>query len=518
MSLYAPSDKSSRLTADSSSCNDIISSIIPEEEAIATSTNEGDNKGLILTERRVTYGNPTLSTYHGSLKLSLELLDQDGFNSTQREQRVAILHVAPDQIPEGILHATQLYRSWIQHLRIFIDETDENQDEFLVLLEMKDPESAMDFVTHMQGKPYTSFDPETVLQLYFVQDFEMTTSTENSTDNTVIDQNHSNCCAVCLEPLGNPNDETIAASMFTTVCNHSFHMDCLLQWQDSPCPVCRYDHAHTQDSSYLLSTCHVCQSTINTYVCLICGLTHCHQELANSNHHQPHATSDSTIQEDSHARQHYNETLHAYALITDTQHVWDFCGQGYVHRLLQNENDGKFVEMNDLYNANASSNLTMERPQNPQLTNEQEDEIIHRKLEGYASQYYSLLQSQLEDQRKYYQGRIEELKARAPNKGLHPVAPQTYIAALKQERQQLSQKLLSLQKKYEKVSENLSFLQNMNESLEVNRAVLCDTLRKVQEERMDCRKYYQSTLPPLRDQVTRLMLQLENQNHHHSSK
>eukprot|EP00525_Craspedostauros_australis_P004953 CAMPEP_0198128672 /NCGR_PEP_ID=MMETSP1442-20131203/49896_1 /TAXON_ID= /ORGANISM="Craspedostauros australis, Strain CCMP3328" /LENGTH=83 /DNA_ID=CAMNT_0043788879 /DNA_START=1 /DNA_END=249 /DNA_ORIENTATION=- len=38
----------------------------------------------------------------------------------------------------------------------------------------------------------------------------------------------------------------------------------------------------------------------------------------------------------SHARQHYDNTLHAYALDTETQHVWDFAGQGYVHRLLQN--------------------------------------------------------------------------------------------------------------------------------------------------------------------------------------
>ena len=28
-----------------------------------------------------------------------------------------------------------------------------------------------------------------------------------------------------------------------------------------------------------------------------------------------------------HALQHYQETLHAYALDTETQHVWDFAGK-----------------------------------------------------------------------------------------------------------------------------------------------------------------------------------------------
>ncbi len=45
--------------------------------------------------------------------------------------------------------------------------------------------------------------------------------------------------------------------------------------------------------------------------------------------------------------QHYEETLHAYALDTETQHVFDFAGGGYVHRLLQNMEDGKIVEGTD---------------------------------------------------------------------------------------------------------------------------------------------------------------------------
>ena len=48
-----------------------------------------------------------------------------------------------------------------------------------------------------------------------------------------------------------------------------------------------------------------------------------------------------------HAFQHYEQTLHAYALDTENQHVFDFAGGGYVHRLLQNIEDGKIVEGTD---------------------------------------------------------------------------------------------------------------------------------------------------------------------------
>ena len=45
-------------------------------------------------------------------------------------------------------------------------------------------------------------------------------------------------CAVCLERL----DPSISG-IFTIVCNHQFHCDCLRRWADSSCPVCRHVQA-----------------------------------------------------------------------------------------------------------------------------------------------------------------------------------------------------------------------------------------------------------------------------------
>ena len=368
-------------------------------------------------------------------------------------------------------------------------------------------------------------------------------------------------CAVCLEHMDWDHRHRSAAgaaattastttdsnTILTTVCNHTFHMDCLLKWQDSPCPVCRYDHSGLNET---LSRCHVCDTTENNFVCLICGIVSCGggggrrptaaavASLTNHNHdddddqfsrslekptavssssssslpamstgqqQQPLSSSQQRMLVSSHARQHYDQTLHAYALDTESQHVWDFAGQGYVHRLLQNKEDGKLVEV-----ADPNNTTSQERSLSPGLSDAQEGEVVHRKLEGFASQYYTLLKSQLEQQRIYYQGRLEEIR-REYESSHKPPSRRTcdWIAALKQERHQLSQRLDSLQHRCQKVSTDVSFLKSMNESLEANKEPLQKQLELARRERMETKLMFQDCLPALQEKVDQLMLQLE---------
>jgi BRCA1-associated protein len=211
----------------------------------------------------------------------------------------------------------------------------------------------------------------------------------------------------------------------------------------------------------------------------------------------------------SHARQHYDETLHAYALDTENQHVWDFAGQGYVHRLLQNAKDGKLVESSDPHTT------SQERSLSPgYLSDAQEGEVVHRKLEGFASQYYTLLKSQLEQQRTYYEGRLEEIRreysgssnARRKRK---TTGSADLICALKQERNQLTQRYMSLRTRHGKVLEDVDFLKNMIESLEANKVQMRRQIQDAQRERAEARNMIHQCLPPLEDRVTQLMLQLE---------
>jgi len=363
-------------------------------------------------------------------------------------------------------------------------------------------------------------------------------------------------CAVCLERMilsetdnnGSGSTADARSSILTTVCNHTFHLECLMQWQDSPCPVCRYDHSGLNEA---LSQCNICGTTENNYVCLICGMVSCggvpmqnratptwnatggpggsasairayspvcgrqapsyqpsstrtsDANTTNTNTLEPSEISRRLSQ--SHARKHYDESLHAYALDTETQHVWDFAGQGYIHRLLQNKEDGKLVEFH--HPSNSSSH---ERTHNPGLSEAQEGEVVHRKLEGFASQYYTLLKSQLEQQRSYYQGRLEEL--RRESFMIKKAQTSDLITALKQEKAQSTKRLASLRARHRKVSDDIGFLKNMNESLETNREPLKRKIQEAQRERMTAKEKMQQELPVLQEQVTMLMLKLTGES------
>lgn len=44
---------------------------------------------------------------------------------------------------------------------------------------------------------------------------------------------------------------------------------------------------------------------------------------------------------------HNEKTGHNFAMELGTQRVWDYEGDNYVHRLIQNKVDGKLVELPD---------------------------------------------------------------------------------------------------------------------------------------------------------------------------
>lgn len=284
------------------------------------------------------------------------------------------------------------------------ESTGNEERSYIILFLLDSPTAAQKFIQHLNNQPYTCLDETQVAQIHPVVKLEGSDGVNllslflhkypslDSNTQKGIDSNSENestvalevpNCAVCLEPLLVDDN-----AILTTVCNHSFHLSCYWQCVDSPCPVCRYDHSGLNDS-VMLSQCHICGSTQHIYVCLICGVVSCassssHNEshIENEQSSQYHNASDKALFSSGtggHARDHYDETLHAYALDTETQHVWDFCGRGYVHRLIQNAKDGKLVE--------TAHGPSQERlPEAGRLSDRQEDEVVHRKLEGFANQ------------------------------------------------------------------------------------------------------------------------------------
>jgi BRCA1-associated protein len=95
----------------------------------------------------------------------------------------------------------------------------------------------------------------------------------------------------------------------------------------------------------------------------------------------------------------------------ETQRVWDYAGDGYVHRLIQNKSDGKLVEL----------------PSSPSAAAEAgEGEMVPReKIENMGLEYAYLLTSQLDSQRLYY----EEKTAKAADKASSATASAEKAAA-----------------------------------------------------------------------------------------
>lgn len=152
-------------------------------------------------------------------------------------------------------------------------------------------------------------------------------------------------CPVCLERL----DSTVTG-LVTLPCAHTFDCDCLRKWGDSRCPVCRVSHLLLSSTSAQplargasgsasgpgghgeitrITKCSICAQTSNNWICVVCGVVGCGRYDPGKGH----------------ARRHWEESGHVLAMELETQRVWDYKGDNYVHRLIQTKNDGKLVEL-----------------------------------------------------------------------------------------------------------------------------------------------------------------------------
>lgn len=197
-------------------------------------------------------------------------------------------------------------------------------------------------------------------------------------------------------------DET--TGLLTILCQHVFHCACLEKWRGSGCPVCRYTQSPSftfpfprpnseYDSALAIEpACSVCSTTTNLWVCLICGNTGCGRY------------------DEAHAYAHYEESSHCYAMDISTQHVWDYAGDGYVHRLIQNKPDA-MPPSSSAALVRGNSYSGKDRHPNAAFREERlegsDDMVPREKMDAMANEYTFLLTSQLESQRRYYEEQLE---------------------------------------------------------------------------------------------------------------
>ena len=183
----------------------------------------------------------------------------------------------------------------------------------------------------------------------------------------------------------------LISGIVTIVCDHTFHCECLRRWADSSCPVCR----HVSDDSQSSTACEVCGTTESLWICLVCGHVGCgrYSGCGSSVHHN--ALTD-----------------HNFAMELATQRVWDYKGDNYVHRLIQNKVDGKLVELPDAQQGKGGGSSAADG----HGAGGMDEHTRELKLRGQEEQYeavvheYSLLLTgQLEVQRRHYEERLADI-------------------------------------------------------------------------------------------------------------
>lgn len=296
-------------------------------------------------------------------------------------------------------------RELVSHFRMVMTG---RMNRYLVLLKFRDGKEARKWRREWDGKVFNSMEPENCHVMFIKSIIFQTPKTPTNevssppgnSSKSFPDMTHDPftptttlkpfppptpslvelpTCPVCLERM----DDT--TGLLTILCQHVFHCACLQKWKGSGCPVCR----HTQPSPTPFgnspgeaSLCRVCDCDSDLWICLICGNVGCGRYKGG------------------HAKEHWKESGHNYSLEIETQHVWDYAGDLWVHRLIQTKGDGKLVELPDRSDARSRNKAA-------------NDDDYSGKIENIGLEYTHLLTSQLESQRVYFEDIVKKAADKA---------------------------------------------------------------------------------------------------------
>ncbi|GBP43004.1 BRCA1-associated protein [Eumeta japonica] len=321
----------------------------------------------------------------------------------------------------------------IAHVRFLRDGS---LDHYMALLTFRTVQAAREFHSAFDGVPYSSLEPNALCHVAWVSRVEWGRDGTPPPSHTELPT-----CPVCLERM----DESVAG-VLSVQCAHAFHADCLLRWGDASCPVCRCaqtpeprqhslcfecekqkdqeSHDSTEDETKE-NVSGVAEGLLDgveagaLWICLICGHVGCGRY------------------ERGHAAEHFLASNHTYALQLGSNRVWDYAGDNFVHRLVQNKGDGKLVA--------AEGGFTTE------------DGLAcgGEKLDSAQLEFTYILTKQLDRQRLFYEEKIariesehatecENLKSRAEEVETQATQLQEQIKSLNKENKSMEKKLHQL--------------------------------------------------------------------------
>nr|XP_016997296.2 BRCA1-associated protein [Drosophila takahashii] len=348
----------------------------------------------------------------------------------------------------------------IKHVQIVRDGS---PNQFMVLLEFRSNESALEFYKSYNGIAYNSLEPDSLCHAVWVSAVERSEHGGPPMGHTELPT-----CPVCLERM----DESVDG-VLTILCNHAFHASCLMKWGDSTCPVCR----HVQTPELVEdSVCMECEGTDSLWICLICGHVGCGRYQGG------------------HAAAHYRATNHTFAMQLGTSSVWDYAGDNFVHRLFQNKSDGKLV---------ASQTEKDEREE---------------KIDSMQMEFTYLLTSQLDTQRKYYEERMERLeqewqsfKANASEAKTEVTELQQLQQTMQKEKVNLERKLAQHSTKLKEVQKQLNEERELSKALQTNQSSWHGKYKILEQQYNEFKHNHDAEVTDLKEQLRDVMFFLDNQ-------
>ncbi|KAF9589187.1 hypothetical protein IFM89_019696 [Coptis chinensis] len=437
----------------------------------STSTSGGTNGTTITTSEDVfqppltqafhfSSGNPRIEEIQGVMHLYSNTVST---LPVGRKPLVCVLDV-----PNHMTYADfcQFSGSFLQHiLEMRIVRNDGVEDRYSILIRFGDQEFADNFYQHFNGKRFSSLEVE-ICCILFTVDVQYTGSIERA-QTSPASSTEQPTCPVCLERL----DQDMGG-ILTTICNHSFHCSCISKWTDSSCPVCRYCQQQPENS-----TCFVCKTSENLWICVICGFVGCGRY------------------KEGHAIRHWTETQHCYSLELETQRVWNYVEDNYVHRLIQSKTDGKLVELNShcvhtskncgSCDCNADFGIS--------------ETLLNSKVEAIVKEYNDLLRSQLESQKVYFESLLLEVKDETENEISKAV------------QKSVSLKLQKMQAQLQKCVEEKKFLDDINENLMKNQEMWKAKILAIEERERKALQMKDEKIKNMEEQIRDLMAHIETE-------
>ncbi|XP_034646704.1 BRCA1-associated protein [Trachemys scripta elegans] len=413
-------------------------------------------------------GNPSVEIVHGIMHLyktnKMTSLKED----VRRSAMLCILTVPATMTSHDLMKFVASFYEVIEHMKIIRDST---PNQYMVLIKFSTQADADSFYMACNGRQFNSIE-EDVCQLVYVERAEVFKS-EDGASLPVMDLTELPKCTVCLERM----DESVNG-ILTTVCNHSFHSQCLQRWEDTTCPVCRYCQTPEPVEE---NKCFECGVQENLWICLICGHIGCGRYVSR------------------HAYKHFEETQHTYAMQLTNHRVWDYAGDNYVHRLVASKTDGKIVQY------------------------ECEGDLCQdEKIDSLQLEYSYLLTSQLESQRIYWENkivRIEKDTAEEIN-NMKTKFKETIekcdnlehrLNNLLKEKQSVERKCIQLNNKVAKLSNELKEEQEMNKCLRANQVLLQNKLKEEEKVLKETCEQKDLQITEIQEQLRDVMFYLETQ-------